>query len=84
VDDQRSRQADQVIEDEAVNWDVQLDLALMGAQAILNAAPTPENIEEVCMLAGTWMALADSWSRRQDNEMMYQKMCREAEFEEAV
>lgn len=54
-------------------WECQLDRALMNAAAVLSEAGTPTCIEEACGLANTWLNVADSWTRRQDNELNYAK-----------
>lgn len=53
---------------EKVNWDAQLDNALINAAGVLGAAPSPTDLDEACQLANTWLNLADSWSRRQESE----------------
>lgn len=68
---------------EPVNWDVQLDRALMNAAAILSAVSQPDSTEEACGLAHAWMNLADSWSRRQDNELEFAKWFMDNEPEPA-
>lgn len=54
------------------NWDFQLDRCLLNAAAELSEARA-ETFDERMGLAFGWMALADSWSQRQGNEVEYQK-----------
>lgn len=60
-------------DEETTGWEHQIDLALLNAGALLSSAPRPENLQEFCGLASTWMDLADSWTRRQSNELEYAK-----------
>lgn len=69
-------------EDGQVNWDVQLDRALMNAAGSLADAEPPSNLEEACLLANSWLNVADSWSRRQDNELEFAKWAAETELED--
>lgn len=66
--------------DEPVNWDVQLDRCLMNAASYL-AAAKPETFEDHMGVAFGWMALADSWSLRQGNEVEFQKWMVNADSE---
>lgn len=67
---------------EDVTWDTQLDRALMNAAATLAEAPTPSCIEESCGLANAWLNVADSWTRRQDNELQFAKWITQSKVEE--
>lgn len=74
-------------EEEAVNWDAQIDRCLMNAAAALTEATPPANLDESCQLSYNWRELAKAWSERQDAELAFQAWIEDheddPEFEEA-
>lgn len=59
--------------DETGNWDSQIDNALLNAQAVLTHCPEPEDPDEYHSIVFGWLAIADAWIKRQENEAKFEE-----------